>query len=74
MMIFRYVEGEDDLEEVDMIELKGEEDEEYITIDFKMHGGSLKATLADENEYQIVLLAEHKAEGIAIKLLTHEAH
>jgi hypothetical protein len=74
IMIWRYVEGEEELEEVDMIELKDTLDQEYTATFFKMRGGNQKATLADEKEYQIVLLAEQKESSLAIKLLSHEAH
>lgn len=72
ILIFRLEEGAEELEDLGMIELTNES--ESKPVNFMMRGGNMKATLADEKEYEVVLIATQSEEGLTIKLLTSETH
>ena len=77
LLIQQYREEQEELEDIGMIELKeeGEDGNELPPpINFRMRGVDSKITLADEKEYDVVLLAQQSEEGLTIKILRSEGH
>jgi hypothetical protein len=57
LLIFKYEEGGEELEDIGMVELTSAEESPVVSSNFKMQGGALKATLADGKTYDVVLIA-----------------
>jgi len=56
LLIFKYEEGGEELEDIGMVELTNADESPEVS-NFKMQGGALKATLADGKTYDVVLIA-----------------
>ena len=75
MLVLKYTDGEEELEEVDFIECSGEgkEDEEQSERVFFMKGGH-KLSVSAEVEFSVILVGQSCATGFSIRMLKNRSY